>query len=230
MSIYDVFIAHAGADGTPACELHAALKRRGLVPFVDRFDLMPGDPWDEVLPEALADSRVAVILVGATPQRRLHLRRPVIARAQIRRRPDPPPPGTQPLCQRSDKRLILGTAQHTEMQRSVHATTVSRRPGFYTTDALHPLSTACIAFSSAATRSTPLVSPPAVLPPDPHRSYRLHPLLPPDPHRSHRLQQCCHPIHTACIAFSGCCHPIHTARIAFSTAPLSESCRGVSET
>jgi hypothetical protein len=55
---YDVFLSHNSTD-KPAVE---ALARRlsdeaGLSPFLDKWHLVPGEPWQEALEEALDKSR-----------------------------------------------------------------------------------------------------------------------------------------------------------------------------
>ncbi len=65
MPTYDVFLSHAGAD-KPAVE---ALARRlrdeeGLRVFFDRWELVPGAPWQEALEQALADSRTYAVFLG----------------------------------------------------------------------------------------------------------------------------------------------------------------------
>ncbi len=65
MPTYDVFLSHAG-DDKPAVE---ALARRlrdeeGLRVFFDRWQLVPGTPWQEALEQALADSRTCAVFVG----------------------------------------------------------------------------------------------------------------------------------------------------------------------
>ncbi len=65
MPAYDVFLSHAGAD-QPAVE---ALARRlrdeeGLRVFFDRWELVPGAPWQEALEEALANSRSCAVFLG----------------------------------------------------------------------------------------------------------------------------------------------------------------------
>ncbi len=57
MTTYDVFLSHA-TDDKPAVE---ALARRlhgdGLEPFLDKWHLVPGEPWQEALEVALTTIR-----------------------------------------------------------------------------------------------------------------------------------------------------------------------------
>jgi hypothetical protein len=62
---YDVFLSHNSAD-KPAVE---ALARRlqdeaGLHPFLDQWHLVPGEPWQEALEEALDQSRTCAVFIG----------------------------------------------------------------------------------------------------------------------------------------------------------------------
>jgi hypothetical protein len=50
---YDVFLSHNSAD-KPAVEyLAQRLRQGGLKPFLDKWHLVPGDPWQGALEKAL---------------------------------------------------------------------------------------------------------------------------------------------------------------------------------
>jgi len=62
---YDVFLSHSSQD-KPAVE---QLARRltdeaGLRPFLDKWHLVPGEPWQEALEEALDQSRTCAVFIG----------------------------------------------------------------------------------------------------------------------------------------------------------------------
>lgn len=62
---YDVFLSHNSSD-KPAVEL---LARRlseecGLQPFLDKWHLIPGEPWQEALERALDASRTCAVFLG----------------------------------------------------------------------------------------------------------------------------------------------------------------------
>jgi hypothetical protein len=62
---YDVFLSHNSQD-KPAVE---RLARRltdeaGLQPFLDKWHLVPGEPWQEALEEALDQSRTCAVFIG----------------------------------------------------------------------------------------------------------------------------------------------------------------------
>lgn len=63
-SIYDVFLSHSSRDKSQVEELARRLKRRKLKPFLDRWHLVPGEPWQEALEEALDQSRTVAIFLG----------------------------------------------------------------------------------------------------------------------------------------------------------------------
>lgn len=65
MPTYDVFLSHNSAD-KPAVEI---LARRltdevGLNPFLDKWHLIPGDPWQEAIEEALDQSHTCAVFIG----------------------------------------------------------------------------------------------------------------------------------------------------------------------
>lgn len=61
-----IFIAYFGPDKPRAVALHGALAARGLRPWCDAVDLLPGDLWDEVIPARLRAAGVILVLVSKT--------------------------------------------------------------------------------------------------------------------------------------------------------------------
>lgn len=59
----DVFVAYFGPARDQAVALHGALEARGLRAWCDAAELVPGDAWDRVIPAALEQARVVLILV-----------------------------------------------------------------------------------------------------------------------------------------------------------------------
>jgi hypothetical protein len=62
---YDVFLSHNSQD-KPAVEM---LARRltdevGLQPFLDKWHLVPGEPWQEALEEALDACQTVAVFLG----------------------------------------------------------------------------------------------------------------------------------------------------------------------
>src|SRR5262245_18834023 len=65
--LYDVFLSHQSAD-KPQVESIAArlVDEQGLKPFLDKWHLIPGEPWQEALEEALDQSRTCAVFLGAS--------------------------------------------------------------------------------------------------------------------------------------------------------------------
>ena len=61
---YDVFLSHSGSDKPAVEELARRLKRDGIQPFLDKWNLIPGDPWQEPLEEALINSAACAVFIG----------------------------------------------------------------------------------------------------------------------------------------------------------------------
>ena len=58
-SQYDVFLSHSSGDKPVVEELARRLKKEGIEPFLDKWNLIPGQPWQEALEEALDQSAPA---------------------------------------------------------------------------------------------------------------------------------------------------------------------------
>jgi hypothetical protein len=55
-----IFLAHAREDKGQVRELYADLKARGLDPWRDEVDLMPGQIWKEETPKAIRQAGVQI--------------------------------------------------------------------------------------------------------------------------------------------------------------------------
>ncbi len=64
MARYDVFLSHASADQLAVEALARRLRDDGLEPFLDEWHLVPGEPWQEALEDALEASRACAVFVG----------------------------------------------------------------------------------------------------------------------------------------------------------------------
>jgi len=64
MAEYDVFLSHNSKDKPAVRQLYAALKKRGLRPWLDEEELLPGRPWQEALEQIIATTITAAVLVG----------------------------------------------------------------------------------------------------------------------------------------------------------------------
>src|SRR5215468_8035164 len=62
---YDVFLSHNSAD-KPAVEAFARQleDEAGLHPFLDKWHLVPGEPWQEALEDALDKSHTCAVFIG----------------------------------------------------------------------------------------------------------------------------------------------------------------------
>jgi DNA-directed RNA polymerase specialized sigma24 family protein len=62
---YDVFLSHHGSDKEQVEIIAARLKdEAGLKPFLDKWNLEPGEPWQEEIETALNDSASCAVFVG----------------------------------------------------------------------------------------------------------------------------------------------------------------------
>jgi hypothetical protein len=64
MSDYDVFLSHATADKPAVERLARKLRDEKIEPFLDKWHLVPGEPWQEALEEALDQSRTCAVFIG----------------------------------------------------------------------------------------------------------------------------------------------------------------------
>src|SRR5271166_79797 len=61
---YEVFLSHSSPDKPAVEELARRLKREGIEPFLDKWNLIPGQPWQEALEEALTRSASCAVFIG----------------------------------------------------------------------------------------------------------------------------------------------------------------------
>lgn len=59
-----VFICHASADKLRVRELYRFLKRRGIQPWLDAEDLLPGQNWQVEIPRALETSDAIIVCLS----------------------------------------------------------------------------------------------------------------------------------------------------------------------
>jgi hypothetical protein len=63
--LYDVFLSHQSGDKSMVESIAARLvDEQGLRPFLDKWHLIPGEPWQEALEEALDRSRTCAVFLG----------------------------------------------------------------------------------------------------------------------------------------------------------------------
>ncbi len=62
---YDVFLSHNSEDKAQVEKLAARLARKaGIRPWLDKWNLIPGDPWQPAIEQALAVCRSCAVFVG----------------------------------------------------------------------------------------------------------------------------------------------------------------------
>ena len=62
---YHVFLSHSSADKPQVEEIARQLKQKGITPFLDKWHLIPGQPWQEALEQALNGSQTCAVFLGA---------------------------------------------------------------------------------------------------------------------------------------------------------------------
>ena len=61
---FDVFLSHNSADKPVVEELAKKLQARGLNPWLDKWELVPGRPWQEGLEDIISNAHAAAVMVG----------------------------------------------------------------------------------------------------------------------------------------------------------------------
>ncbi|HZN93035.1 MAG TPA: toll/interleukin-1 receptor domain-containing protein, partial [Myxococcales bacterium] len=61
---YDVFLCHSSQDKAQVRILARELRARGLRVFLDEDEIIPGHPWQEVLEQAIQQSRSVAVVCG----------------------------------------------------------------------------------------------------------------------------------------------------------------------
>src|SRR5580692_10754560 len=61
---FHVFLSHSNADKPAVEELARRFAKEGIQAWLDKWHLIPGDPWQPALEKALAESRTCVVFVG----------------------------------------------------------------------------------------------------------------------------------------------------------------------
>ncbi len=61
-----VFLCHSSEDKSAVRELYHRLKSSGVQPWLDEFDLLPGQEWDREIGNAVRSSDVVLICLSST--------------------------------------------------------------------------------------------------------------------------------------------------------------------
>jgi len=64
MTEYDVFLSHNSADKPAVEELARRLVEAGVQPWLDTWNLVPGEPWQEAIEEALDACQTVAVFLG----------------------------------------------------------------------------------------------------------------------------------------------------------------------
>jgi hypothetical protein len=63
---YDVFLSHNSQDKPAVERLTHRLVEAGLIPWLDTWNLVPGEPWQEAIEETLDASQTVIVEKGQT--------------------------------------------------------------------------------------------------------------------------------------------------------------------
>src|SRR4051812_24023021 len=61
---HDVFLSHASSDKPLVKDLAQRLARKNLKPWLDEWNLIPGEPWQPAIEQALADCAACAVIIG----------------------------------------------------------------------------------------------------------------------------------------------------------------------
>jgi hypothetical protein len=61
---YHVFLSHHSADKPEVQRIAEKLLAEGINPFLDIWNLIPGDPWQEALEKAMDSSATCAVFLG----------------------------------------------------------------------------------------------------------------------------------------------------------------------
>ena len=62
---FDVFLCHNNADKPEVRKIARRLKERGILPWLDEWELPPGQPWQTLLEQQIGSIRSAAVFVGS---------------------------------------------------------------------------------------------------------------------------------------------------------------------
>lgn len=62
--LYDTFLSHSSGDKPVVEKLAMRLEQAGCKPFLDKWHLVPGEPWQEALKAAIQQSATCVVFLG----------------------------------------------------------------------------------------------------------------------------------------------------------------------
>ena len=62
---FDTFLSHNSKDKPIVRQLADALVARGMRPWLDELELVPGRPWQEALEDIIQTTKTAVVMFGS---------------------------------------------------------------------------------------------------------------------------------------------------------------------
>jgi tetratricopeptide (TPR) repeat protein len=62
---FHVFLSHSARDKAAVEELALRLKQEGIEPWLDKWNLVPGEPWQPAIERALDDCAACAVVIGA---------------------------------------------------------------------------------------------------------------------------------------------------------------------
>lgn len=63
---FDVFLCHNSADKPTVKRIGEQLKQRGILPWLDEWELPPGQPWQALLEQRIGNIRSAAVCIGTS--------------------------------------------------------------------------------------------------------------------------------------------------------------------
>ena len=64
MKEYDVFLSHNNTDKGAVEEIARRLVKEGIDPWLDKWNLIPGEPWQPAIEEALDSCSTCAVFIG----------------------------------------------------------------------------------------------------------------------------------------------------------------------
>ena len=65
-SEFDVFLCHNSNDKSLVKDIGNNLKEKGILPWLDEWELQPGFPWQEALEMQIEKIRTVIVFIGET--------------------------------------------------------------------------------------------------------------------------------------------------------------------
>ena len=62
---FDVFLCYNHHDKSVVKHIGEQLKRHGILPWLDEWELRPGEPWQRALEEQIRKTKMAIVFVGS---------------------------------------------------------------------------------------------------------------------------------------------------------------------